>query len=214
MDEPWEHPDWYDLHDTAATAGNEREPEHYRELLLALPPLGRDDHLLDVGAGTGKLARLIAEGYPELGRLTMIEPNTAKLERARQRLTRALPTADIGAVALEMGVGDHLGIEDATLATVGSVLMPTMTLAGGTLGEGRQWAMRTLAEIRAALVPGAWLYLLETLAPPWAAGGDADPVRRLHMNEFMHLVGIAGFEAGECMYRFRDRVIIRSRKPI
>jgi hypothetical protein len=29
--------DWYDLHDTAFTAGPEREAEHYRELLLALP---------------------------------------------------------------------------------------------------------------------------------------------------------------------------------
>ena len=32
MEPPWEHPDWYDLHDTAWTAGSEREPEHYREL--------------------------------------------------------------------------------------------------------------------------------------------------------------------------------------
>ena len=36
MDAPWEHPDWYDLHDTAWGAGSEREPEHYRELGLAL----------------------------------------------------------------------------------------------------------------------------------------------------------------------------------
>jgi hypothetical protein len=27
---PWEHPDWYDIHDTTWTAGPEREPEHYR----------------------------------------------------------------------------------------------------------------------------------------------------------------------------------------
>ncbi len=46
MDQPWEHPDWYDLHDTAWSAGSEREPEHYRELMLALPPLDRDDHLI------------------------------------------------------------------------------------------------------------------------------------------------------------------------
>jgi len=30
MGPPWEHPDGYDLHDTAFTAGSEREPEHYR----------------------------------------------------------------------------------------------------------------------------------------------------------------------------------------
>jgi len=91
MEPPWEHPDWYDLHDTAFTAGSEREPEHYRELLLALPPLGESDHLVDIGAGTGKLSHLIARGYPELGRVTLIEPNEVKLRRARARLAEALP---------------------------------------------------------------------------------------------------------------------------
>jgi hypothetical protein len=59
---PWEHPDWYDIHDTTWTAGPEREPEHYRELVIALPPLDVDDHLLDAGCGTGKLAALVARG--------------------------------------------------------------------------------------------------------------------------------------------------------
>jgi hypothetical protein len=71
MDPPWEHPDWYDLHDTTWTAGPEREPEHYRELVLALPPLDAGDHLVDVGAGTDKLSRLVARGHPELGRVTL-----------------------------------------------------------------------------------------------------------------------------------------------
>ena len=89
MDAPWEHPDWYDLHDTTWTAGPEREPEHYRELLLSLPPLGSADHLLDIGAGTGKLACLVARGYPELGRVTLLEPNEPKLERAAARVIMA-----------------------------------------------------------------------------------------------------------------------------
>ena len=93
MDPPWEHPDWYDLHDTAWTAGSEREPEHYRELVLALPPLGREDHLVDVGAGTGKLAALIARGYPRLGRVTLLEPNADKAERAVARVREILRAA-------------------------------------------------------------------------------------------------------------------------
>ena len=64
---PWEHPDWYDLHDTTWTAGPEREPEHYRELVLSLPALDAEDHVLDAGCGTGKLAALVARGYPRLG---------------------------------------------------------------------------------------------------------------------------------------------------
>ena len=91
MEKPWEDPDWYDLHDTTWTAGPEREPEHYRECLLALPPLDRADHLIDAGAGTGKLAAVIAAGYPLLGNLTLIEPSATKLARARQRLAKLLP---------------------------------------------------------------------------------------------------------------------------
>jgi len=29
MKGPWDHPDWYDLHDTTWTARPEREPERY-----------------------------------------------------------------------------------------------------------------------------------------------------------------------------------------
>ncbi|MGH9844627.1 MAG: hypothetical protein ACREEM_38395 [Blastocatellia bacterium] len=103
MDNPWDHPDWYDLHDTAWTAGSEREPEHYRELLLALPPLDGDDHLIDVGAGTGKLAALIAGGYSQLGEVTLIEPNQIKLERASARLTTVLPKATLRTLAVPLG---------------------------------------------------------------------------------------------------------------
>lgn len=128
---PWEHPYWYDLHDTSHSAGPEREPEHYRELLLALPPLDRDDHLVDVGAGTGKLALLIAKGYPDLGRVTLVEPNASKLLLAHQRLKLALPEAPI--TTLEAGVGSDMPshTEPGTLVTVGSVLMPVMVLRGG-----------------------------------------------------------------------------------
>src|SRR5262245_61904914 len=98
MDAPWEHPDWYDLHDTTWTAGPEREPEHYRESIIAMPPFDRDDHVVDVGAGTGKLAALIARSYPSLGRLTLVEPNARKLARAVARLRAALPWAEITAV--------------------------------------------------------------------------------------------------------------------
>src|SRR5256885_12255275 len=112
MERPWEHPDWYDLHDTAFTAGSEREPEHYRELLLALP-LDQADHLADIGAGTGKLAHLIARGYPELGRVTLIEPNEIKLRRARARLAEALPRARIDTLAMPAGQGAAAGARRA-----------------------------------------------------------------------------------------------------
>lgn len=212
-DEPWEHPDWYDLHDTTWTAGPEREPEHYRELVLALPPLDREDHVIDVGTGTGKLIALVARGYPRTGRVTLLEPNAAKLERARARVTQILPSAEIRAVAAGLGVGGSLPTAEATVVTAGSVLMPIMELRGGSLAAGLAWLRASLGEIAAMLAPGALFYDLETLAPPWARGGVEDPVRRLSMPELGSELVRAGLESVECVYRFRDRVVLKARRP-
>jgi SAM-dependent methyltransferase len=212
MEKPWEHADWYDLHDTTWTAGSEREPEHYRETLLALPPLDANDHLIDAGAGTGKLSALIAGGYPRLGRVTLIEPNTDKLERAEARLKKSLPESKIETLASALGVGHILPEREATIVTVGSVLMPIMELRGGTLSDGLAWLRRSMEEIHSMLQPGGWAYLVETLAAPWAKGSLDDPVRRLDMLEFVSEITQAGFESVECVYRFRDRVVIRGKR--
>jgi SAM-dependent methyltransferase len=213
MDAPWEHPDWYDLHDTTWTAGPEREPEHYREAVIALPPLDRDDHLVDLGAGTGKLASLIARSYPSLGRLTLVEPNPHKLARAVARLREALPSAEIAGVPGALGEGRALGVQEATVATVGSVFMPVMELRGGSLADALRWLRDSLREIHTMLRPGGWLYDLETLAAPWARGGPDDPARRLTLPELSAEIADAGFDAVECVYRFRDRVTLRARRP-
>jgi hypothetical protein len=214
MEQPWEHPDWYDLHDTALVAGSEREPEHYREAILALPPLDTPDHLIDVGAGTGKLALQIAKSYPRLGRVTLLEPNAIKLERALARLTSALPAAEVQALALGVGTGAALPQAAATISTIGSVLMPTMEFNGGTLAEGLAWLHAALVDVFGMLQPGAWVYDVETLAPPWARGALGDPVRRLNLPELLDEFGRAGFDAIECVYRFRDRVTIKACRPI
>ncbi len=214
LEQPWEHPDWYDLHDTTHTAGPEREPEHYREFVLTLPPLDRDDHLVDVGAGTGKLALLVAKGYSQLGKVTLIDPNAAKLARGHARLTQALPDAQIVTVTAALGSSSHtLPSLDATVAIVGSVLMPMIVFHGGTLTDGLAWLRRVLTEVHGSLVPGCWVYALETLAAPWDRGGLSDPVRRLHLPELTDAFWRASFQSVECMYRFRDRVIIRAQKP-
>ena len=212
MDAPWEHPDWYDLHDTAWTAGSEREPEHYRELLLNLPPLDRPDHLVDVGAGTGKLAALIAGGYPRLGRVTLVEPNADKLERAVSRLREMRPGSTVEGVRHAVGEGHPSSVREATVATVGSVFMPTLELRGGSLADGLGWLRASLGEIRAMLRSSGWLYVLETLAPPWARGTLSDPARRLTMAELSAEITGAGFQPVECVYRFRDRVTFRARR--
>jgi len=213
MDEPWEHPDWYDLHDTTWTAGPEREPEHYRELVLALPPLDRNDHLIDIGAGTGKLAGMIARSYPHLGHVTLIEPNDRKLERAKGRLSEIAPRARLQGLPLALGEGKAFPRLRATVVTVGSVLMPVMELRGGSLADGLRWLRTSLKQLAAMVTPGGWLYDLETLKAPWATGSLKDPVRRLSLPELTEEIGRAGFRDLECVYRFRDRAALRARRP-
>jgi SAM-dependent methyltransferase len=213
MEPPWEHPDWYDLHDTAWTAGSEREPEHYRELVIALPPLGEGDHLVDIGTGTGKLARVIARAYPEIGRVTLIEPNEVKLRRARAKMAEDLPRARVEAVAAGVGRGQLGRSGDATLATFGSVLMPMLELGGGTFADGMAWVDRSLAEAAALLRPGAWLYALETLVNAFAQPVTEGPARRLFLPELAERFSSAGLQRVECVYRFRDRVILRGQRP-
>ena len=157
MDAPWEHPDWYDLHDTTWTAGPEREPEHYREAVIALPPLDRDDHLVDLGAGTGKLAGLIARSYPGLGRLTLVEPNARKLARAVARLREALPLAEVAGVPGGLGEGRRSTCTRRRVATVGSVFMPVMELRGGSLADALRWLRDRSA--RSTRCSARWLAL-------------------------------------------------------
>ena len=211
MEPPWEHPDWYDLHDTAFTAGSEREPEHYRELVLALPPLGASTHLVDLGAGTGKLSHLIARGYPELGRVTLVDPNETKLLRARKRLTEALPGARIETLTTSVGHGKLALPRDADLVVFGSVLMPMLEHGTMTFAEGVAWVDRALAEAVALLRPGGWLYVLETLGNVFVHPTTEGPARRLLLLELVEHCANAGLADVECLYRFRDRVVVRGR---
>jgi SAM-dependent methyltransferase len=207
---PWEHPDWYDLHDTAWTAGPEREPEHYRELILSLPPLDADDHLADIGTGTGKLARMIVKAYPELGRVTLVEPNAQKVVRAERALAEALPraTTRIRSMAEGLGTGRIQLSPLPTVVTVGSVLMPALEMRGGTLRNGITWLDTAIAELAAMVAPGGHLLLLETIAAPWARSGLDEPTRRLSLSELGERLAHAGLRSIECTYRFRDRVIL------
>ncbi|MBI2219375.1 MAG: hypothetical protein HYU51_19020 [Candidatus Rokubacteria bacterium] len=87
-------------------------------LVLSLPPLDRDDHVIDAGAGTGKLAGLVARAYPRLGRLTLVEPNADKLDRARRRLIEILPGARVETLAAGLGDKATLPRADATAVIV------------------------------------------------------------------------------------------------
>jgi len=205
----WDHPDWYDCHDNTAVAGPDREPEHYREFLIALPPIDAGDHVVDVGAGTGKLSTMVATAYPRVGRITLLEPNQAKLDRAHARLaTHVGDRVTVGPVPI--GEGRPPAVHEATLAIIGSVLMPVSVARGGSLADARAWIQRALAETLAMLRPGGWLYDVETVAMPWDVGASDESLRRLTLPELTEAMETAGFERVECVFRFRDRVVIRA----
>jgi SAM-dependent methyltransferase len=213
-EKPWDHPDWYDLHDREWTAGLEREPEHYHEFLISLPPLDREDHLVDFGAGTGKLSTLIAQNYPQLGLLTLVEPNKAKLERATLRSQKILGADRVEALSVFIGKGETLRLsKSGTMAIVGSVLMPILEEWKESPSSAIEWLHQALREIRNSLVPGGWFYVLENIARFWLQGGSRSENRRLTALELQSEIERAGFEAAECVYRFRDRIILRGSRP-
>jgi hypothetical protein len=211
-DEPWEHPDWYDLHDTTWTAGPEREPEHYRELLISLPPLDFEDHLVDVGAGTGKIACAVGRAYPRLGRVSLVEPNEKKLERAVERVRETLPNAEIRAFPIALGFDGTLPDLDASVITVGSVFMPALELWSGSLASALEWLRKSLDHVANPLRREGTLFDVETLGPPWLRGNLDGPSRRLRMSELTEEL-LRKFVAVECVYRFRDRVILKASAP-
>jgi hypothetical protein len=112
-----------------------------------------------------------------------------------------------------LGEGATLPAGEASLAIVGSVLMPLLVGRGGTLRDGRLFVLRVLADIRSLLRPGGWLFDLETMAMPWDVGAEDGPARRLTLLELTAALEAAGFEAAECVYRFRDRVVLRAQRP-
>ena len=90
--------------------------------------------------------------------------------------------------------------------------MPVMELRGGTLADGLTWLRAALADLARLVRPGGWLYDVETLAPPWARGGPKEPVRRLRLLELTEQVAAVGLSSAECVYRFRDRIILKAQR--
>lgn len=91
--------------------------------------------------------------------------------------------------------------------------MPGERIARGTLNDGLAWIRAALADLARMVRSGGWLFDVETLAAPWARSGASDPVRRLTLPELTDEITRAGFAEPECVYRFRDRVIVKSRRP-
>jgi len=64
----------------------------------------------------------------------------------------------------------------------------------------------------ALLQPGGWVYDLETLAGAFVTPTDGGKARRLFLLELIEAFHRAGLREVECVYRFRDRAIVRGCK--
>ena len=78
-----------------------------------------------------------------------------------------------------------------------------------TFAEGVDWIDRALSEAAGLLHPGGWVYVLETLGNAFVRPATDGPARRLLLPELVDRCTAAGLTEVECVYRFRDRVIVR-----
>ena len=128
----------------------ERTRPDYPPAILDALPLDGDAAVLDLGAGTGKLTRVLAARYREV---TAVEP----LPNMRAILQRVVPTA-----AALPGSAEEIPLEDASVD-------------GVFAAQAFHWfdATAALPEIRRVLRPGGSLALL------WNKRDEADPAQLL-----------------------------------
>lgn len=111
--------------------------------------LGRDDPVLDLGAGTGKLtAALIKYGFDVLA----VEP---------QEPLRRVLAEKVGATRVRAGLAEHIPLADGSVAAV-------------MVADAFHWfdRPRALAEIHRVLTPGGGLALMNTV-PDWGGASWA-----------------------------------------
>ncbi|MFL5964178.1 MAG: class I SAM-dependent methyltransferase [Gaiellaceae bacterium] len=154
--------------DRAAEEYERARPEYPPSVLDALP-LGEDAEVLDLGAGTGKLTRLLTQRYR---RVIAVEP----LDGMRGILERVVPAAETRAGSAE------------------AIPLPDASVDGVFAGQAFHWFANDVAiqEIARVLRPGGVLALI------WNERDDErpSPLPRQYEAyvEELHTVGMAAFD--------------------
>jgi SAM-dependent methyltransferase len=118
-----------------------------RKPLLEQGALGIARRVLDIGCGTGTLATLIKQRFPNV-EVVGLDPDPKALDRAKRKARRAnVP------ITFEQGFADELAYPNASFDRVFSVFM------FHHLTSDEQAA--TLREVRRVLVPGGSIYVLD-----------------------------------------------------
>ena len=176
----------YDLHgwltDTFLFGGKVRE---LRQKTVTLAQLQPGEQVLDVGCGTGTLAREVARRVGRTGHVAGIDPSAQQIAQARaQAARRNLP------IDFQLGVIEQLPFPDQTFDMVFSTLM-MHHLPAPLKRQG-------LAEIARVLKPGGRLVIADFTHKSDRAGQAA----RFHaggsrIHDLAALVSDAGFESVE-----------------
>jgi SAM-dependent methyltransferase len=115
--------------DRAADEYERTRPDYPPAVLDALP-LGEDAEVLDVGAGTGKLTRMLAQRYRRVIAVEPLEGMRAILERvvpsaeSRPGSAEAIPLPDASVDGVFAGQAFHWFANDQAIAEIGRVLRP------------------------------------------------------------------------------------------
>jgi ubiquinone/menaquinone biosynthesis C-methylase UbiE len=140
-----------------------------RRVLIDQADLGRGQHVLEIGCGTGSLVTLLKRLYPDV-EVVGLDPDPKALRRAQRKAESAAVS-----IRFDRGFSDELPYGDASFDRVLSSFM--FHHLGANAKDG------TLREVNRVLKPGGSLHLLD-FAAHGKKGGDDRVVDRMRAAGF------------------------------
>lgn len=140
-----------------------------RRVLIDQADLGRGQHVLEIGCGTGSLVTLLKRLYPDV-EVVGLDPDPKALARAARKAERAAVS-----IRFDRGFSDELPYPEASFDRVLSSFM-FHHLPGDVKA-------RTLSEVERVLKPGGSLHLLD-FAPHGRTRGDDRVLERMQTAGF------------------------------